>query len=77
MTQHRFTSTEQDPRRLTMLPSQIARQSPSRRHHVHGPLLPMEPDRAARLERATAGAGIFGATGSALYFAAQLLRPFL
>lgn len=34
----RFTTSGIDPRRLSMLAHQIARQHPSRREYVHGPV---------------------------------------
>lgn len=36
-----FRTTSSDPRRLTMLPHQQARQTPGERRRIHGPIQPM------------------------------------
>jgi hypothetical protein len=68
----RFVTSPVDPRKLSMLPHQIARQHPGRRQHLHGPIQPMEQPRdpSAKLFVALASA-------VALFFALQLLRGWL
>lgn len=71
----RFTSSPQDPRRLSMLPQDMARQSPWRRHHIHGPILPMHPPRALRMLRRSTWFSLAVAAAAGLYFGGQLCRP--
>jgi hypothetical protein len=47
----RFITSAIDPRKLSMLPHQIARQHPGRREHIYGPIQPMEPDRRCGLQK--------------------------